>query len=75
MIPGQHYLNSNDPRCPDSLFDSREWNTLLINDHVTSAALDFLNSISPRDSNDNADMSHYDVTKYKHKLAIPPIGI
>jgi ribonuclease HI len=65
-IPGKHYLNSNDPRCPVEI-DKREWNTLLIDDHIASAALDIMNTIAPRDTDNNVDMKHYDVRKYKHK--------
>jgi ribonuclease HI/exonuclease III len=65
-IPGKHYLNSDDPRFPH-VIDKREWNTLLIDDHITSAALDIMNTIAPRDTDNNVDMTHYDVSKYKHK--------
>ena len=67
MIPNKHYLNSHDSRCPEELRDTREWNTLLIDDHITSAALDIMNTIAPRDPDNNVDMTHYDVSKYKHK--------
>lgn len=66
MIPGKHYLNSDDPRCPVEI-DKREWNTLLIDDHIASAALDIMNTIAPRDTDNNVDLTHYDVSKYKHK--------
>ena len=67
MLPGKHYLNSDDPRCPDDLPDKREWNTLLISDHIATAALDIINTLAPRDDENNIDMTHYDVSKYKHK--------
>ena len=67
MLPGKHYLNSDDPRCPDDLADKREWNTLLISDHIATAALDIINTLAPRDDENNIDMTHYDVSKYKHK--------
>jgi ribonuclease HI len=65
-IPNKHYLNNHDPRCPHTI-DKREWNTLLIDDHITSAALDMMNTIAPRDTDNNVDLKHYDVSKYKHK--------
>ena len=65
-IPGKHYLNSNDPRYPGEI-DKREWNTLLIEDHIATAALDIMNTIAPRDTDNNVDLTHYDVSKYKHK--------
>ena len=67
MIPDRRYLNSDDSRCPADLVDKREWNTLLIGDHIASAALDIINTLAPRDGDDNIDMTHYDVSKYKHK--------
>ena len=67
MLPGKHYLNSDDPRCPHEQRDTREWNTLLIDDHIASAALDIMNTIAPRDTDNNIDLTHFDVSKYKHK--------
>ena len=67
MIPGKYYLNNDDARCPADLVDKAEWNTLLIGDHIASAALDIMNTLAPRDDDGHVDMTHYDVSKYKHK--------
>jgi hypothetical protein len=67
MIPGKYYLNNDDARCPADRVDKAEWNTLLIGDHIASAALDIMNTLAPRDDDGHVDMTHYDVSKYKHK--------
>ena len=66
MVPGKHYINADDARCP-AQHDPREWNTMLIDDHITCAALELLNDHTPRTLDNIIITETYDVSRYKHK--------
>ena len=55
-VPTKEYINDNDPR---------EWEGLLIEDHITCAALELVNDIIPK-RNNKIDITPLDVSKYKY---------
>ena len=55
-LPTKEYINDDDPR---------EWEGLLIEDHIACAALELVNDIIPK-INGNYDITPLDVTRYKH---------
>ena len=66
-VPARPYLNNADPDHPlHNTNDKRDWNTMLIPDHVATAALDYANSLLPLDDNDCVDYAHFHTSRYKH---------
>jgi hypothetical protein len=45
--------------------DSRDWNGLLIDDHIACAALEMLNDLAPKIDN-KYDITQFDMSKYKY---------
>ena len=55
VLPGKLYLNDTGP----------EWNGLLVEDHIATAALEMVNTFVPY-KNGRFDISPFDVSRYKH---------
>ena len=65
VVREKPYLNDSDQRTPFKHDPHNHWDSLIIDDHRASAALDILNDLGPRREDGSIDRSAYDVSRYK----------
>ena len=64
VVPNRTYLNDNrHPTNPDS---GRDWEGLLVEDHIACAALEVVNDLLPRGPGDIIDLSPLDTSRFKN---------